>query len=243
MIINRLNGAALALVALSALLALTVGPSLPDPVPTHWNVAGEIDGWTPKPWGVWLFPLVTGGLWLMFLVLPFISPRGFRLDTARRPYDIIWLVMVLRAVVGQSFMTFMPVLLVSRGYSLVSGGVMITRDQIERSRAANAFEALERARTHLVIQWTRQGTPPSITYRGRNSLVQDGDVLVVVDGTPTMEAARVLSQSGLDFDATLVFEALSMSCASVAAGSASVSASDSASERMGRSSDGVVRPS
>lgn len=39
---------------------------------------------------------------------------------------LIWLVMVLRAVVGQSFMTFMPVLLVSRGYSLVSGGVMIT---------------------------------------------------------------------------------------------------------------------
>ena len=39
---------------------------------------------------------------------------------------LIWLVMVLRAVVGQSFMTFMPVLLVSRGYSLVSGGFMIT---------------------------------------------------------------------------------------------------------------------
>ena len=39
---------------------------------------------------------------------------------------LIWMVMVLRAVVGQSFMTFMPVLLVSRGYSLVSGGVMIT---------------------------------------------------------------------------------------------------------------------
>jgi len=39
---------------------------------------------------------------------------------------LIWLVMVLRAVVGQSFMTFMPVLLVQRGYSLVSGGAMIT---------------------------------------------------------------------------------------------------------------------
>ncbi len=39
---------------------------------------------------------------------------------------LIWMVMVLRAVVGQSFMTFMPVLLVSRGYSLVSGGLMIT---------------------------------------------------------------------------------------------------------------------
>lgn len=39
---------------------------------------------------------------------------------------LIWLVMVLRAVVGQSFMTFMPVLLMGRGYSLVSGGLMIT---------------------------------------------------------------------------------------------------------------------
>jgi MFS transporter, FSR family, fosmidomycin resistance protein len=39
---------------------------------------------------------------------------------------LIWLVMVIRAVVGQSFMTFMPVLLVSRGYSLVAGGFMIT---------------------------------------------------------------------------------------------------------------------
>jgi FSR family fosmidomycin resistance protein-like MFS transporter len=39
---------------------------------------------------------------------------------------LIWLVMVLRAIVGQSFMTFMPVWLVSRGHSLVSSGVMIT---------------------------------------------------------------------------------------------------------------------
>lgn len=39
---------------------------------------------------------------------------------------LIWLVMVLRAVVGQSFMTFMPVLLVNRGYSLISGGFVLT---------------------------------------------------------------------------------------------------------------------
>lgn len=76
--------------------------------------------------------------------------------------------------------------------SQIPGGVMITRDQIQRSRAVNALEALERARTHLDIRWTRQGAPPSITYRGRDSLVQDGDILVVVDGTPTIEAARVL---------------------------------------------------
>ena len=36
---------------------------------------------------------------------------------------LIWMVMVLRSVIGQSFLTFMPVLYVSKGYSLVSGGM------------------------------------------------------------------------------------------------------------------------
>ena len=34
--------------------------------------------------------------------------------------------MVLRAIVGQSFLTFMPILYVSKGYSLVSAGLMFS---------------------------------------------------------------------------------------------------------------------
>jgi len=37
---------------------------------------------------------------------------------------LIWCVMVLRAIVGQSFMTFMPVLLAQKGYPLVAVGVV-----------------------------------------------------------------------------------------------------------------------
>lgn len=48
------------------------------------------------------------------------------LGPARKPIFLIWLVMVLRAVVGQSFLTFMPLLYVSKGYSLVSAGVMFS---------------------------------------------------------------------------------------------------------------------
>jgi MFS transporter, FSR family, fosmidomycin resistance protein len=43
-----------------------------------------------------------------------------------KPIALIWGVMVLRAVVGQSFLTFMPVLYVREGHSLVSAGVMFT---------------------------------------------------------------------------------------------------------------------
>jgi FSR family fosmidomycin resistance protein-like MFS transporter len=39
---------------------------------------------------------------------------------------LIWLVMVLRAVVGQNFLTFMPVYYVQQGYSVVSAGVIFS---------------------------------------------------------------------------------------------------------------------
>ena len=48
------------------------------------------------------------------------------LGPAAKPIALIWAVMVLRAVVGQSFMTFMPVLYVSEGFSLVSAGAMFS---------------------------------------------------------------------------------------------------------------------
>ncbi|MBI9083162.1 MAG: MFS transporter [Desulfobacterales bacterium] len=48
------------------------------------------------------------------------------LGSAAKPIALIWLVMVLRAVVGQSFMTFMPVLYVREGFSLVSAGILFS---------------------------------------------------------------------------------------------------------------------
>ena len=48
------------------------------------------------------------------------------LGAAWKPIGLIWLVMVLRALVGQSFMTFMPVLFVQEGYSLVSAGTLFS---------------------------------------------------------------------------------------------------------------------
>ncbi len=92
-------------------------------------------------WGLELMPAtmliglcVTAGLWIVLPVpqsegmasLGFIGTIKRQFGTVWRSIFLIWLVMVLRSVVGQSFMAFMPILLVSRGYSLVAGGAMIT---------------------------------------------------------------------------------------------------------------------
>jgi uncharacterized membrane protein len=77
------------LVVVSAAFATVLYPRLPDPVPTHWNASGAADGFTPKPWGAFLMPLVMAGVALLLAVLPRISPRGFALSPFARVYDVL----------------------------------------------------------------------------------------------------------------------------------------------------------
>ncbi|MCJ8499846.1 MFS transporter [Desulfatitalea alkaliphila] len=69
----------------------------------------------------------------LFFVVPIPQSEGFRhlgffrsikesLGNVWKSVFLIWLVMVLRAITGQSFLTFMPVLYVQKGFSLVSAG-------------------------------------------------------------------------------------------------------------------------
>ncbi|HEX6307590.1 MAG TPA: SdpI family protein [Longimicrobiales bacterium] len=57
-----------------------VYPSLPERVATHWNVRGEVDGWS-APWSAAVFaPGIALALWLLLPLLRRIDPR-------RRNYD------------------------------------------------------------------------------------------------------------------------------------------------------------
>lgn len=50
-------------------------PQLPDQIPTHWNMAGEIDQWSSKANAVLLFPGIITGIYLLFLAIPYLEPR------------------------------------------------------------------------------------------------------------------------------------------------------------------------
>ncbi len=93
---------------------------LPDPVPSHWNAVGEVDGYTPKPWGAWLFPLITLGVFLLFKVIPWISPHGFRMETFMNVVDILKLTTVLfMLVVG------VTTILAARGAQFDPGKIVV----------------------------------------------------------------------------------------------------------------------
>ena len=66
--------ASLSLIAVMLIAGLVLYARLPDPMPSHWNAAGEVDDYMSKFWGVFLLPLMTVILVPLFLVIPQIDP-------------------------------------------------------------------------------------------------------------------------------------------------------------------------
>lgn len=87
--IRRTNLLSMGLVVLSFVMAATLYNRLPESVPTHWNARGEVDGFTSKPWGPFMLPLVMAGVYLLLIVIPRISPRGLRVDRFQRVFEIM----------------------------------------------------------------------------------------------------------------------------------------------------------
>lgn len=110
-----------ALILIAIVIGTALYSQLPDPMPSHWNAAGEVDGYMSKFWGVFLLPLVTAGLTLLLLLIPVIDPLKANIAQFRRQYNafvvgfVVYLLYVygltLAAALGYRFnmtMTLLP---------------------------------------------------------------------------------------------------------------------------------------
>ena len=53
------------LITATIIASVVVYPRLPDRVPTHWNMHGQIDGYGPKWMTTLLLPVVLAGIWTL----------------------------------------------------------------------------------------------------------------------------------------------------------------------------------
>ncbi len=83
------------LILLSFVSALYLYPRMPEQMASHWNAQGEVDDYMPRFWGLFLLPLITAGLFLLFLVIPKIDPLKENIRKFRRYYDIFILFIVI----------------------------------------------------------------------------------------------------------------------------------------------------
>ena len=70
-------------------------PKLPYRMASHWNAKGEADGFMPRFWGVFLFPLISVGLFLLFILIPLIDPLRKNIERFRSYYDNFILIFMI----------------------------------------------------------------------------------------------------------------------------------------------------
>jgi uncharacterized membrane protein len=90
---------ALTLLALGASLYLYElrYDDLPEKVPVHWDLNFNPDGYVAKDGALGIFlllPLVMAGVCLLTMVLPWLSPRRFEVDTFRSTYGYVMMLVV-----------------------------------------------------------------------------------------------------------------------------------------------------
>jgi uncharacterized membrane protein len=83
------------LLTAAALAATAVAyPDLPSSVPTHWNLHGQPNGYSPK-WALYLLgPGFMAGIVLLTRLLPWLSPKHFEVESFRSTYMQIMLMTV-----------------------------------------------------------------------------------------------------------------------------------------------------
>lgn len=84
---KNLLGVLLTLAAFAVAAALA--PRMPDPVPTHWNIHGVADGFTPKPWGPFVLPLSMVFVLALTAGLAAIAPKEGSVERFGRAYAIV----------------------------------------------------------------------------------------------------------------------------------------------------------
>ena len=88
---NLYGWLAIGLTAGTIVVSVAVYPSLPEKIPTHWNIQGEVDGYGTKPFGLFLLPGMMVGFLVMFKLLPLLSPKDFEIEPFKTTFQFIML--------------------------------------------------------------------------------------------------------------------------------------------------------
>jgi uncharacterized membrane protein len=95
-------------------------PGMPDRMPSHWNTAGEVDGYAPKLPGVFLLPCIMTFVFILFYAIPRVDPLRANIQQFRNAYDRFILIIILFLIA-----IYVHIILWSRGIELDTATVIM----------------------------------------------------------------------------------------------------------------------
>ncbi len=103
----------LILIGVAFIIGCYVYPQLPEKVPSHWNLHGEVNGYASRFWGAFGLPFLLLGCYVLFQVLPLIDPRKENYIKFLRAYSLI-----KYAILILFFGMFIIVIVAGLGYQM-----------------------------------------------------------------------------------------------------------------------------
>lgn len=85
---------------------------LPEQMASHWNINDQVDGYMPRFWGVFMLPLISLGMFLLFLVIPNIDPLKVNIAQFREAFNLF-----ITLITGFMLYLYALTLLWSLGYT------------------------------------------------------------------------------------------------------------------------------
>ena len=82
-------------IVISIIVGILVYAQMPDQMASHWNAAGEVDGYMGKFWGVFMMPLLSLALLGVYLIIPLLDPLKENIAEFRGTYNLFILLMTL----------------------------------------------------------------------------------------------------------------------------------------------------
>lgn len=104
------------LVAIMFFASLLLYSRLPEKMPTHWNIAGEVDNYSSRFWGAFMMPVLALGILLLMLLTPLIDPRKENYSKFSSSYRAIRSILIV-FFTGLHFL----LLIASLGYNINIG--------------------------------------------------------------------------------------------------------------------------
>jgi uncharacterized membrane protein len=84
----------LVLILAATVAGVSLWNRLPGQMASHWNVNDQVDGYMSKVWGVFLMPLITLGMFLLFLLIPNIDPLKANIAQFRDAFNLFIVLIV-----------------------------------------------------------------------------------------------------------------------------------------------------
>lgn len=75
------------IILLSFVLGAYLFPQMPEKMASHWNIKNQVDGYMSKLWGLFLMPLISVGMFLLFFLIPRIDPLKNNIEKFRKYFD------------------------------------------------------------------------------------------------------------------------------------------------------------